>query len=135
MILNKLIKFKFKALQYEKIDKEKKAKEDYLEVKRIDPNNMKASEGLYRLREVKITEPVAPKIVAEKVEKKEQKLEAKVEPKVEKQSEKKVETKNVQKEEQKVDNSATPPQKNDSEEKLKELEAKKEKANDYFRKS
>lgn len=79
-------------MQYEKIDKGKNSKEDYLEVKKIDPNNMKASEGLYRLREVKLEE------------------------------------KFVKTEE------ATPP-KVDLNEKLKELEVKKEKANDYFRKS
>ena len=98
---------------------------------------MKASEGLYRLREVKVEQKVEivappPKIIEEKVEKKEQKVEKKV---VEKQSEKKEETKNVQKEEQKVDKSAVPAQKSDSDEKLKELETKKEQGNDYFRKS
>ena len=97
---------------------------------------MKASEGLYRLREVKVEQKVEivappPKIIEEKVEKKEQKVESKV---VEKPSE----TKSAQKEEQKADNSGTSSataQKNDSEEKLKELETKKEKGNDYFRKS
>ena len=93
---------------------------------------MKASEGLYRLREVKVEQKVeiaapSPKIIEEKVEKKEKKVESK-------QSDKK----SVKNEEQKIDNGATssaPAQKNDSEEKLKELETKKESGNDYFRKS
>lgn len=53
----------FIALQYEKIDKGKLAKLDFLKVKELDPNNIQASQGLYRVNQYLPKEEVKAKPV------------------------------------------------------------------------
>ena len=39
-------------MQYEKIEKLKLAKNDFLKVKELDPSNLKASQGLHRVNQL-----------------------------------------------------------------------------------
>lgn len=88
----------------------------------MDPNNMKASEGLHRLRfvEAKITPQNTQKQTEAKIQET---------PKVTVKKETNVTQETLKAEENKIKDQF------DSGKMIKELEVKKEKANDFFRKS